>query len=78
MILQVHSNFKQPKMKLQVVFNLKRVWNEASSLIALSLVLYVLLALLLFTMIGRNANLGISSLLGWTGKGKSLAAFIFL
>ena len=25
------SNFKQPKMKLQVSFNFKGVWNEASS-----------------------------------------------
>ena len=31
MKLQVDSNFKQPKMKLQVVFNFKRVWNEATS-----------------------------------------------
>ena len=29
--VQVDSNFKQPKMKLQVVFNFKRVWNEATS-----------------------------------------------
>ena len=28
---KVDSNFKQPKMKLQVVFNFKRVWNEATS-----------------------------------------------
>ena len=31
MKLQVDSNFKQPKMNGQVVFNFKRVWNEATS-----------------------------------------------
>ena len=38
MKLQVDSNFKQPKMRLQVVLKFKRVWNEVISCFQLNLV----------------------------------------